>query len=136
MNSSTLVCLLIVQLAGLSVLSSPSHAIDLTGAWATDQAVCEKLFVKKGKGIAFRPDAVMRGSGFIIDGNSIRGKAIKCAIKARREEGETVHLRAACASDLLLSDVQFSVKVIDENRINRIFSGMEGIEQAYDRCRL
>lgn len=78
----------------------------------------------------------MRGSGFIIDGKSIRGKAIKCAIKTRREEGETVHLRAACASDLLLSDVQFSVKVVDENSINRIFPGMESIEQSYERCRL
>ena len=92
MSSSTRMCLLIIQIAGLSVLSSPSHAIDLTGAWATDQTVCEKLFVKKGKSIAFRPDAVMRSSGFIIDGNSIRGKAIKCAIKTRREEGQVVHL--------------------------------------------
>lgn len=135
-SSSTRMCLLIIQIAGLSVLSSPSHAIDLTGAWATDQTVCEKLFVKKGKSIAFRPDAVMRGSGFIIDGNSIRGKAIKCAIKTRREEGQVVHLRAGCASDLLLSEVQFSVRIIDDNRINRIFPGMEGIEQAYERCRL
>jgi hypothetical protein len=43
---------------------------------------------------------------------------------------------AACATDLMLSDVQFSLKMVNENRVFRIFPGMEGIELSYDRCPL
>ena len=34
----------------------------------------------------------------------------------------------------MLSDVQFSVKIVNENRLTRIFPGLEGVEIAYDRC--
>jgi hypothetical protein len=66
----------------------------------------------------------------------MRGKLMKCTIKARHEDGQTIHLRAACASDLMLSDVQFSAKIIDENRITRYFPGMDGVEHTYYRCAL
>jgi hypothetical protein len=40
----------------------------------------------------------------------------------------------ACATDIMLSNVQFSVKVIDDNRITHIFPGIEGMEVDYVRC--
>ena len=78
----------------------------------------------------------MHGSGFVVEGNSIRGKAAKCTIKARRQEGEILHLIAACATDIMLSDVQFSLKIVNDNKVSRVFPGMEGIELAFDRCSL
>ena len=41
---------------------------------------------------------------------------------------------AACATDIMLSNVQFSLRVVNENKVSRIFPGMEGMELAYDRC--
>ena len=126
--------LLIVPIAALSVPVHPAHAFDMTGAWATDTAACERLFVKKGKSFAFRPEFDVSGGGFIVDGNSIKGRSINCTIKQRQESGQTLHLLASCASDVMLSDVQFSVKIVNENRLTRIFPGLEGVEISYDRC--
>jgi hypothetical protein len=134
MRIETLLSTVIIPVVGLSLLSSPSHALDLNGAWATDAADCQKIFVKKGNAISFRPQSELHGGGFIIDGNTIRGKAAKCVIKARREDGEIIHLMAACATDIMLSNVQFSLRVVNENKVSRIFPGMEGMELAYDRC--
>ena len=123
MRIGTLLSLAIIPVVGLSLLPSSSHALDLTGAWATDGAVCQKMFIRKGKGISFRPESEVHGGGFIIEGNSIRGKAAKCSIKARREDGEIIHLMAACATDIMLSNVQFSVRVVNDNKVSRIFPG-------------
>lgn len=136
MTSPTRLSLLIVPLAALSILASPAHALDMTGAWATDAAACEKLFVKKGKSFAFRPELEVPGGGFIVDGNTIRGKTANCTIKARKETAQIIHLLASCSTDIMLSDVQFSAKIVNENRITRIFPGLEGVEISYDRCAL
>jgi hypothetical protein len=126
----------IIPIAGVLILSSSSHAFDLAGAWATDAKLCPKIFQRKGKSISFRPESEVYGSGFIVEGNSIRGKAAKCTIKARRQEGEMLQLIAACATDIMLSDVQFSLKIVSDNKVSRIFPGMEGIELSFDRCSL
>jgi hypothetical protein len=34
----------------------------------------------------------------------------------------------------MLSNVQFSVKVVDENKISRIFPGIDGMQLDYVRC--
>lgn len=119
---------------GLVLLGSAAPAMDLDGAWATDRAVCPKIFVKTGGSIAFRPESELHGSGFIIEGNTIRGTSARCTIKARKEDGATVHLLASCATDIMLSSMQFSVKVIGPDKISRVFPGMDGMELGYDRC--
>jgi hypothetical protein len=91
---------------------------------------------EKRKDISFRPESEVHGGGFIIEGNSIRGRTAKCSIKTRRENGEIIHLVAACATDIMLSDVQFSLRVINDDKVSRIFPGMEGIELSFDRCSL
>ena len=136
MKNLRLLRLTIIPIAGVLILSSSSHALDLTGAWATDGSVCRKIFQRKGNSISFRPESEVHGSGFVVEGNSIRGKAAKCTIKARRQEGEILHLIAACATDIMLSDVQFSLKIVNDNKVSRVFPGMEGIELAFDRCSL
>jgi hypothetical protein len=47
-----------------------------------------------------------------------------------------LQLIAACATDIMLSDVQFSLKIVSDNKVSRIFPGMEGIELSFDRCSL
>ena len=36
----------------------------------------------------------------------------------------------------MLSDVQFSLKIVNDNKVSRVFPGMEGIELSFDRCSL
>jgi hypothetical protein len=117
-------------------LAAPAGAIELTGAWATNADVCNKVFTRKGKQLEFSQLADLYGSGFIIENDRIRGKAARCTIKSRKEEGATtVHLLAACATDIMLSSVQFSVNVINDDSISRTFPGMPGMEITYYRCK-
>ncbi|MGZ5757943.1 MAG: hypothetical protein ACXWIH_30715 [Burkholderiales bacterium] len=118
------------------VLSLPSQAADLTGVWASDASVCNKMFVKNANRVTFKDDADTYGSGFIIEGNKIRGRSATCDIKSRKEDGGTVHMVAGCATDIMLSNVQLSVKIIDENKISRIFPGIADMEMTYYRCSL
>ena len=121
-------------LALCAVLDSPCYAIDLNGAWATDASVCDKVFVKTGSAISFRPDSELYGGGFIIEGNRIRGQSAGCDIKSRKEAGMTTHLIASCATEVMFSSVQFSLKTVDENRIIRVFPEMSDMELPYVRC--
>lgn len=110
--------------------------IDLTGAWASSADQCGKVFKKTGNQIAFGEDSDIYGSGFIADANQLRGRTARCTIKSRKEAGDTLHLMAACATDIMLQSVQFSLRVLDDNKISRIFPGMEGMEITYYRCAL
>jgi hypothetical protein len=119
----------------LMLPSVSSQAFELSGAWATDKSACDKVFTKKGNTISFKETSDIVGSGFIVDGKQLRGKGVRCEIKSKKVEGDVTHLIAACASNILLSSIQYSYKAVDENRIARLFPGMEGLEILYDRCR-
>lgn len=130
--------LLVVALvcsASWTALSGPAHAIDLSGPWSTDASVCDKVFIKKDGAIAFQPGSDQYGGGFIMEGNKVRGQMQTCTIRARKEDGSVVHVLAACASDIMTSNIQFSAKVIDDNTIARIFPGMpDELSIKYSRC--
>src|SRR5690242_12680398 len=106
------------------LLGSPSSAMDLSGLWATDASVCGKVFAKHGDRISFTEDSDIYGSGFIIEGDRVRGQMANCRIKPRSQEGDVIHLILACASDIMLQNVQVNLKVVDENSITRLFPGM------------
>ena len=113
-----------------------ANAFDLDGAWTSQTDICKNIFMRTGKAISFRPDAEIYGSGFIVEGNTIRGQAGKCTIKARRETGDVMHLVAVCATGIMIDQMQMSFKVHDENKLTRIFPGMEDLETLYVRCPL
>lgn len=121
--------------AGWTAFGSPALAVDLNGPWATDASVCNKVFVKKGNTISFAQDSDQYGGGFILEGNKVRGQLQTCIIKARKEDGNLVNFIAACASDIMASNIQFSARVIDDNTIVRIFPGMgDQLSMKYSRC--
>lgn len=126
--------LAIIPIGSVSLPSTAIAADDLTGVWATDGTACDKLFVRNAKGIAFRDKSEIHGGGFIIEGSRIRGKAVTCTIKSRRVDGEVVHMLASCASDIMLSSVQFSVRLPSPDTLVRVFPGMSGMEMSYHRC--
>jgi hypothetical protein len=115
-------------------LSLPCQAADLSGAWASDAGACSKIFVKNASGIAFKDDADMYGSGFILDGGKIRGRTAACDIKSTKEEKGMVHMIAVCATDIMLGTMQISVRIIDDKKIARFFPSMPDLEMYYDRC--
>ena len=115
-------------------LGAPAEAVDFTGAWTTDASVCNKVFVKSGARISFTKDSELSGGGFIIEGREIRGPTATCRIKATKDDGAVTHMIAACATDIMLSDVQFSVRSVNADEIFRMFPNMPGMETKYYRC--
>ena len=117
-------------------LAAPGEAaaFDLNGAWASDTDNCNKVFVRKGTQITFADMSDVYGGGFVIEGDQITGKFARCRIKAKRDDGATINLVAACASDIMLQNVQFSLREVDANTVIRMFPGMSGMEIKYARC--
>ncbi len=114
------------------------NAFELTGAWATSAEQCSKVFARKGraKQISFTNFSGVYGGGFIAEANRLRGKFENCSVKSRKETGQTINLVVACASGIMLSNVQFFLKVLDDDTISREFPGMEGMEVKYHRCQI
>jgi len=121
-------------LAASIAMPGSAVAFDLNGAWASDADNCAKVFVRKGSQVTFAEMSDVYGGGFIIEGDQITGKFARCRIKARKDDGNTINLVAACASDIMLQSVQFSLKEMDANNVIRMFPGMEGMEIRYARC--
>ena len=125
------------MLFGLGILLPvPAHAFDLTGVWATQADLCKLVFTKKGNGVVFAELSDLYGSGFIIEGNRIRGKAARCTITSRKQDGDNLELGASCATSIMNQKRGFGLKVIDDNNISRLFPEVPGMTLKYTRCQL
>jgi hypothetical protein len=127
---------LLPALAGTWIVlgTVPSKAFEFNGPWATAASVCGQVFIKKDGAISFRQDSDQYGGGFILEGDRVRGQMQTCTISRRKVDGNVVHMIAKCADDIMLSNVQFSAKIIDDNTIARIFPGMPEFTLSYSRC--
>ena len=130
------------RLAGTAVMLGSSlfsvaeaRAIELTGAWAGHADLCNQVFTKKDGRVEYAEFSELFGSGFIIDGDRIRGRAATCTIKSRKQEGDSLELSAACASSIMTQDVRFSLKIIDDDTISRSFPEIAGMSLNYTRCK-
>ena len=121
-------------LAALLPVGFSAKAADIAGAWAHDRSVCDKVFVKKGNTISLARNSDTFGSGFIVEGNRLRGKMATCTIKSRKDEGDTIQLIATCSTDIALSTVQFTLKMDGNDKLTRIFPGMPEMAMSYARC--
>ena len=119
---------------GSLIMPDAAMAFDLDGAWVSDAENCAKVFVRKGAQVTFAEMSDVYGGGFIIEGDQITGKYARCRIKAKKNEGTDINLLAACASDIMLQNVQFSLREVDANSVIRIFPGISGMEIKYTRC--
>jgi hypothetical protein len=135
MNRPVKFAIAAAALTGLLFIEE-AHAIDLSGAWATDADNCSKVFIRKGRAneIGFTAMSDQYGGGFIIEADRLRGRFASCRIKNRKEDGEMINIIAGCATDIMLSNVQFSLKVVEPNKIARVFPGIMDMEIDYFRC--
>ncbi len=117
-------------------LDASAEAADFTGAWTTDDKACSKVFTKSGARVSFAKDSELSGGGLINEGKEIRGPAATCRIKTAKEDGDVTHMILSCATDIMYSDMQFSIKNVNANEIFRMFPNMPGMETKYYRCSL
>jgi hypothetical protein len=133
-NVCRLSAIAIVSLS-LGVLQSvEAQAFELAGAWASQADLCNLVFAKKGNQVTFAEFSDLFGSGFIVDGSRIRGRSVRCTIKSKMQEGDGLELSAACATSIMSQSVHFSLKVIDDNTLSRLFPEIPGMTLKYSRC--
>lgn len=122
--------------AAITLLSHSSYAFDLSGAWTTDVSACRKIFGKnKQNELSIKGGAGMYGDAFIVRKNAIVGPGGSCTIKAHKEIGQIHHIVAICAAgNVALSTFQFSYEIKDNNKIVRLFPGIEELNVDYSRC--
>ena len=51
-----------------------------------------------------------------------------CKIKSRKDDGQIINIVVSCASGIMVSNVQFFLKAVDDDTITRQFPGIEGME--------
>ena len=122
--------------AALLAPMAQADAFELSGAWATDADLCNRVFARKGNEIGFAELSDLYGSGFVISGNRIIGKAAQCTIESRKQDGNGLDLTAACATSIMTQNMKFSLKVIDDNTITRTIEEIPGMSQKYSRCKI
>ena len=114
--------------------ATKASAFDLNGAWANNTDVCTKIFVKKKNRISMAGDSDMYGSGFIVEGNKIRGKMASCTVKTKKEDAGTLNMVAVCSTDIALQSVQFMLKIDGESSVTRLYPGLPELSVSYVRC--
>jgi hypothetical protein len=134
MEEVTLKALRAGLIAAVLLSSGHAFAFDLTGAWASDRAACDHVFEKKGGAVEFAELSDLYGSGFIVNGDSIRAKGGKCTIKSRQQDGDSTVLTANCATSIMTSTLQFRYKVVDNNTLTRDFPDIKDMTLTYSRC--
>ncbi|MTV16716.1 hypothetical protein FDV58_16775 [Bradyrhizobium elkanii] len=122
------------------IFALPDYALafDLTGAWATSADQCGKVFARKGRAnqVTFTNFSGVHGGGFIAEADRLRGKFENCKIKSRKDDGKDLNIIVGCASGIMVSNVQFFLKVVDDDTITRDFPGVEEMQVSYHRCKL
>lgn len=119
----------------LTLLPAGAHAFELSGAWAPHDDLCRLVFTKKGSEVVFAELSDLYGSGFVIDGDHVRGKAAQCTINSKKQAGDTIELSAACATLIMTQDMRFTLKIVDDNTVSRNFSEVPGMSLNYSRCK-
>lgn len=134
-ESRRLLAMIVLFVGAAILLPVPAHAIDFTGAWASQGDLCKLVFTKKGKTTAFAELSDLYGAGFIIEGNRIRGKVARCTITSRKPDGDNLALNADCATSIMHhQNVDFLFKTVDDNNIARILPNIENMQVKYTRC--
>ena len=113
------------RLASAATSRCPSESTVSAGHWCSRSTRAATGFAALSE---------QHGGGFIVEADRLREKFANCKIKTRKEDGQTLNIIAGCATDIMLSNVQFSLKVLEPNKISRTFPGMQDMEISYYRC--
>jgi hypothetical protein len=112
-----------------------ASAFELSGAWASQSDLCNLVFIKKGNEVSFAEMSDLYGSGFIIDSSRIVGKAGRCTIESKKQDGNSLKISAACATSIMNQTMKFNVTIIDDNNLSREFEEIPGMSVRYSRCK-
>lgn len=107
---------------GTAAVGSAARASDLQalqGAWTTDAAACASTFTSAGGGPAFRADADLFASAFIVSGKRIRTPLASCGIRSIRRDGDWLELRLQCENAVSTAPVVARFSLVERGLVVR-----------------
>jgi hypothetical protein len=118
------------------LFSLSANAFDLNGAWTTNPESCGKIFVTENNRISMTRNSDVFGSGFIAEGDQIRGQAKACKITNRKEDNGVLYLIASCSTDIaVLGTQEISAKMDNDNQLTRIYPSFPEMGISFHRCK-
>ena len=124
-------------LFAVAITCSSANAFDLDGAWSTNPENCAKMFEKNNNRISFTHNSDVFGSGFIVEGDQMKGPAKACKIINRKQGGDVVHLIASCTTDIaVLGTQEVSAKINNDDQLTRIYPEFPEMGISFSRCKL
>lgn len=117
------------------VASAASASPDrLQGAWVSDAAQCDQVFVKRQGRLAFRKQKGDVWSGFIVNGKHIRGVRSTCDLVSSKPKGDALTFLLNCADAIAFDTMSVSVRFKDDNTLVRFDPEFPEVETRYNRC--
>jgi hypothetical protein len=104
------------------------------GLWASEASACNKIFERKGGRASFTNNSDSFGSGLIIEGGRLIGKMGRCVIRNTKREGDLFHLFAACSTDISQENLQVRLRLVNADKMIRIFPDIPEMETEYVLC--
>lgn len=111
-----------------------ANAAGVQGLWASEGSICDKIFERKGGSASFTKNSDSFGSGLIIEGDRLIGKMGRCVVRNTKREGNLYHLFAACSTDISQENLQVSLRLVNADKIVRVFPDIPEMETEYVRC--
>jgi hypothetical protein len=107
------------------------------GAWVHEGARCESVFFRQGTSINFRrPGAEVR-EGILIHGrNRIEDARNRCHVKKIKPNGDAQTLLITCLSGLVVSNLSFVVRFIDQDTVIRTLTDFPEEQVRLRRCKM
>ena len=122
-------------LAGLTGASRANAAeAGLEGAWLEQGSECREVFVRAGKGAAFKKPVNVFAPAFIVAGNRLRTPQASCTIKGVKPAGDRRLVSLQCATSVAVDDVKAILAPAADGTLVRYLNDEDTTGSRYRRC--
>ena len=97
--------------------SAPESLTQLTGAWASSEADCTRLFQRRGKALAYRQPVDKFAQAAIVESQRIRLPSAVCQVESASREGGALKLNAECQDFISYTSRTVHVKLRSDTEI-------------------
>ena len=96
---------------------APESITQLTGAWASSEADCARLFQRRGKALAYRQPVDKFAQAAIVESQRIRLPSAVCQVESASQEGGALKLNAECQDSISYTSRTVHVKLRSDTEI-------------------
>lgn len=120
--------------AGASASSADSLDPGLAGAWTTSAADCSKLFVRRGRVLAYRQPVDRFAQAAIIEPQSIRMPANTCRVHGVSHANDAIKISVECNDSISYTTQTIQITVKSDSEIVYSPTGDRVLETTLAKC--